>query len=152
MAIAWLDGNRNELILSKKAQQDRKIASKKDIYVQIGVSYYVVFDPLRQIAGEAEMRDALLRVWTIASGRYTELTSEPGIGQVGQPIWLETIGVGLTLWEGKFEEDVTRLWLRWCDRDGQVIPTGAERAATEQQRAERLAERLRAMGINPDEV
>jgi hypothetical protein len=63
-------------------------------------------------------------------------------------------------------EDVTRLWLRWCDRDGQVIPTGAERAATERQRAEqaesqleterqraeRLAERLRAMGINPDEV
>jgi Uma2 family endonuclease len=142
----------NELILSKKAQQDGKIASKKDIYAQIGVSYYVVFDPLRQIAGEAEMRDALLRVWTIASGQYTELTSEPGIGQVGQPIWLETIGVGLTLWEGKFEEDVTRLWLRWCDRDGQVIPTGAERAATEQQRAERLAERLRAMGINPDEV
>jgi hypothetical protein len=52
---------------------------------------------------------------------------------------------------------VTRLWLRWCDQEGQVIPTGAEgqemaqqRADAEQQRAERLAERLRAMGIDPD--
>jgi len=66
----------------------------------------------------------------------------------------------------QFEDDVTRLWLRWCDRDGQLIPTGAERAeraesqlGTEQQRAkierqraERLAERLRTMGVNPDEL
>jgi hypothetical protein len=73
---------------------------------------------------------------------------------------------GLTLWSGAFEEEVTRLWLRWCDREGQVIPTGAERAETERQRAdteqqraeterqraERLAERLRTMGVNPDEI
>jgi hypothetical protein len=72
----------------------------------------------------------------------------------------------LTLWEGQFEEEVTRLWLRWCDREGQVISTGAEgkeierqraeaesqRAEAERQRAERLAERLRAMNIDPDEI
>jgi beta-phosphoglucomutase-like phosphatase (HAD superfamily) len=78
-----------------------------------------------------------------------ELTPAEGIVAVGQVVWLETIGIGLTLWEGQFEEAVTRLWLRWCDRNGQVIPTGAEgqelerqRADAEQQRAE--AERQRA--------
>jgi hypothetical protein len=79
---------------------------------------------------------------------------------------LNAIGLGLTLWEGQFEEEVTRLWLRWCDREGTVIPTGAERAEAESQRAEaesqareierlradRLADRLRSMGINPDEI
>ena len=54
---------------------------------------------------------------------------------------------------------MTRLWLRWCDSQGQVIPTGAEgqeverrRAEVERQRADRLAEKLRELGINPDEV
>ncbi|MEP0980026.1 hypothetical protein NC980_05640 [Leptolyngbya sp. AS-A5] len=71
----------------------------------------------------------------------------------------------MSLWEGQFEDEVMRLWLRWCDRSGQVIPTGAEgleierqraeierhQAETEHQRAERLAEQLRALGIDPDE-
>jgi len=149
----------NELALSRKAQQEGKTQSKKDIYAQIGVSFYVVFDPLQQIQSEAEMNGALLRVWTIASGQYVELTPSEGITTVGQFVWLETVGVGLMLWEGQFEEEVTRLWLRWCNRDGQPLPTGAEgqmierqRAEAERQRADRLAERLRSLNINPDEI
>lgn len=156
----------NELSLSRKAQQEGKTQSKKDIYAQVRVPYYVVFDPLQQIQDPANMSGAILRVWTITAGSYEELTSPTGIREVGQWVWLEAVGVGLMLWEGEFEEAVSRLWLRWCDRDGQPIPTGAEgqelerqraeterqRAETERQRAERLAERLRSLGINPDEV
>jgi len=132
----------DELILSKKSQQKGKVASKKEIYAQIGVSYYVVFDPLQQIQGEQEMNAALLRVWTISPIGYTELTPLQGISNVGESIWLEGVGLGLTLWEGSYEEDIPRLWLRWCDQNGQVIPTGAEGQALERQRAE--AERQRA--------
>ena len=32
--------------------------------------------------------------------------------------------------------EMPRLWLRWCDREGQVIPTGAEGQAAERQRAD----------------
>ena len=170
----------DEFALSKKSQQKGKSRAKKELYAQIGIPYYVVFDPLQQIQGEAEMNGALLRVWTISPDGYTELTSAEGITSIAQSIWLNAIGLGLTLWEGQFEEEVTRLWLRWCDREGQVIPTGAERAEAESQRAEaesqraeaesqgreverlraeaesqradRLAERLRAMGINPDAI
>ncbi len=131
----------DELSLSKKSQQKGKTAAKKDVYAQIGIPYYVVFDPLQQI--QDEMTGALLRIWTISPVGYTELAS--GIAAVGQSIWLEGVGLGLTLWEGKFEEEVPRLWLRWCDRNSRVIPTGAERA-------NRLAERLREMGIDPDEI
>jgi hypothetical protein len=149
----------DEITLSRKSQQKGKAVAKKDRYAQIRVPYYVVFDPLRQIQGESEMNDALVRVWSNSFGQYTELTPATGLSEVGQMVWLEGVGLGLTLWLGQFEEDVTRLWLRWCDREGNVILTGAEGREIERQgreierqRAERLAERLREMGVNPDEI
>jgi hypothetical protein len=59
---------------------------------------------------------------------------------------LPDLGLSLTLWRGVFEgkEDT---WLRWCDAEGQVIPTGEERAASAEKRAadaEAEVERLRA--------
>lgn len=163
----------DELVVSKKSRRIGKTAAKKSIYAQIGVRYYVVFDPLQQIQGKDEMDGALLRVWSISPDGYTELTPPQGISAIGQSVWLNAAGVGLTLWEGQFEEEVTRLWLRWCDQDGQVISTGAEgreiesqradaesqradaerqRADAERQRADRLAERLKEMGVNLDEI
>jgi len=160
----------DELTLSRKSQQKGKTTSKKDLYAQIRIPYYVVFDPLQQIQGQNEMNGALLRVWSNLAGRYKELTPQQGMSQVGQSVWLEEVGLGLTLWSGQFEEEVTRLWLRWCDlalarylpsadRKVRVIPTGAEgqaierqRAEIERQRADRLAERLREMGVNPDDI
>ncbi len=142
----------DELILSQKSRQKGKTAAKKEIYAQVGVRYYVVFDPLQRIQGKDEMNGALLRVWSISADGYTELTPAQGITTEGQSVWLNGVGIGLTLWEGEFEETVTRLWLRWCDREGQVISTGAERADEAEAKATRLAEQLRAMGINPDET
>jgi Uma2 family endonuclease len=153
----------DELLLSKKAQQKGKTTAKKDIYAQMGIPYYVVFDPLRQLQALGEMNGALLRVWAISPGGYTELTSSQGIAATGESVWLPAIALGLTLWEGQFEEEVTRLWLRWCDRDGHIIPTGAEgqeierqranaaqqQVKLEKERAERLAERLRELGVDP---
>ena len=39
--------------------------------------------------------------------------------------WPE-VGLGLRVWQGAFEglEDV---WLRWCDANGEIIPTAEER-------------------------
>jgi hypothetical protein len=161
----------NELTLDRASQRQGKTQSKKDIYAQIGVRYYAVFDPLRQIQEADRMAGALLRVWSISPLGYEELTPVEGIVDPGQFVWLEGIGIGLGLWQGPFEETVPQIWLRWCDRQGQVIPTGAEgqtierqraeterqraeterqRAETERQRADQLAEKLRELGVNPD--
>ncbi|MBT9314517.1 hypothetical protein [Leptothoe spongobia] len=50
-------------------------------------------------------------------------------------------------------------WLRWWDANGQLLPWAVEKVAAvtqkaeqERQRAERLAEILRAQGIDPDTV
>ncbi len=115
---------------------------KKDAYARMGVAYYAVFDPLQQIQDSDQMNGALLKVFVLTGKHYIELA---------HPFWMEDVALGLTLWEGEFE-GVEERWLRWCDHDGRVIPTGAEGREIQRQRAERLAERLQAMGINPDEV
>lgn len=156
----------DEVAISAKSKRKGKTDSRKDRYARIGVPYYVVFDPLKRIQDKANMDGALLRVWSLVSGRYVEMTSEAGITATGQSIQLETVGLGLTVWEGPYEEQIPRLWLRWCDAQGQVLPTGAEgkaiekqradaaqeKADAEQQKAERLAEKLRQMGVDPDEI
>ncbi|MGA9380889.1 MAG: hypothetical protein WBV73_19160 [Phormidium sp.] len=62
------------------------------------------------------------------------------------------------MWEGEFEgrQDT---WLRWCDRQGNILPTGDERsrhaeqrAAQAERRAQLLAEQLRNLGIDPDTI
>lgn len=161
--FVWEFGKVPEVAIEVVSNKEGKeLGTKKNVYARVGVTYYVVFDPLRQLQKPEEMNGLLLKVYVLTAGRYVELT---------QP-WLETVELGLTLWEGMFETQAG-LWLRWCDREGRVITTGAERADQEQQRANQeqqradqeqqradqaevrarqLAERLQAMGINPDEV
>jgi len=144
--------------------------SKREIYARMGIAYYAVFDPLEQIQEAGQMAGQPLKVFELRGKHYVELSP---------PCWMEDAGLGLMLWEGEFE-GVPSQWLRWCDRQGQLIPTGAEgreierqgreierqgreierqgreaerqRAESEHQRAERLAEHLRAIGVNPDEI
>jgi Uma2 family endonuclease len=94
-------------------------------YARIGVPYYVVFDPRDQLQG------GVLRVFARQGALYQPMAET----------LLPEIGLGLTLWQGRFEGS-EGLWLRWCDKNQQVIPTGRERA-------ERLAAQLRALGIEP---
>jgi Uma2 family endonuclease len=142
----------DELDLSQKSRRKGKTQSKKELYAQIGVPYYVVFDPLQQLQGEQAMAGALFRVWTISPTGYTELTPTSGIASTGESVWLDGVGLGLTLWEGAYEEETPRLWLRWCDQEERVVPTGAEGQAAERQRADRLAEKLRELGVDPETI
>jgi uncharacterized protein (DUF3084 family) len=50
------------------------------------------------------------------------------------------LGLGLCVWHGTFEQ-MEANWLRWCDRQGNVIPPGEERAEQERERAEQERER-----------
>ncbi len=55
---------------------------------------------------------------------------------------------GLGLWQGEYQ-GITRKWLRWVDDQGNWIPTPLEESEA---KAARLAQRLRELGIDPDEV
>jgi Uma2 family endonuclease len=67
------------------------------------------------------------------------------------------LGVELGLWQGSYLNNPEELWLRWWDGEGNLLLIGREEAELQKQRAQeaerkaaQLAERLRAMGIDPD--
>lgn len=126
-----------EVVSNKKGNE---LGSKLRDYARLGVSYYIVFDPLQQLG------ETVLYVFGLNQGEYERLDQ----------LWLEHVGLGVALWEGTYE-GLTTTWLRWCDRDGQLLPTGAERATQAEAkataataRADKLAEQLRSLGVDPD--
>jgi hypothetical protein len=66
-----------------------------------------------------------------------------------EPYRLDKVSLGVRLWHGRYE-DLVYTWLRWCDMDGKLIPTGAESTRQERQRADRLAEQVRRLGGEPE--
>ncbi|MEH2008763.1 Uma2 family endonuclease [Nostoc sp.] len=153
--MVWRFGKPPEVVLEIVSNKEGdELGKKQQIYEHMRASYYIVYDPNQHLG------EKVLRVYELRGRRYFE-TSEN---------WLEQVGLGVTLWEGKFE-DRQDTWLRWCYQDGTVLLTGDERAEQERQRAEQerqraeqerqraeqaeqrtqlLAERLRAMGVDPD--
>jgi Uma2 family endonuclease len=104
-----------------------ELARKRERYAHLGVAYYVVFDPQRVLGEE------MLRCYELRGRTYAPCTGG----------WLEDIGLGVRLWEGEYE-GVRTVWLRWCDQEGNVIPTGAELAEAERARAEEEQRRAEA--------
>lgn len=138
--------------------------TKWQVYEQIlRVPYYIVFDRYTN----------QLRAFQLVADRYGEISLDI------PKVWMPSLKLGLGLWQGSYL-GIERLWLRWYDELGNWIPNlqeleqqalvKAEQAQLqleqerqraqqaelqleqERQRAERLAERLRAMGINPEDI
>jgi Uma2 family endonuclease len=158
----WLYGKPPEIVVEVVSNSEGgEDSDKLAIYARMRIAYYVVFDPLDQL------KKGLLRVYMLQATQY----------ELSERRWFPEVGLGLMLWEGEYESWSTT-WLRWCDEQGVVIPTGAELVALTQQeakqkraqaaqaqaeaeqaqavaeqeraRAEQLAAKLRALGIDPD--
>jgi Uma2 family endonuclease len=130
--------------------------NKSARYAQLRVTYYVIFDPQHLVQPED------LRVYELNGGRYRQR----------RDCRLLQVGLRLTIWEGIYEDKHDH-WLRWCDDEGNLLPTGAElasqaqaqaavaqqqaaiaqqQAAQERQRAEVFAAKLRELGIDPEQL
>jgi len=123
-----------------------ELTTKLTGYARIGVTSYVVWDPFLFLS------DQKLHCFALERGKYAPC--EP---------WFPQIELGVKVWAGTFG-DIEATYLRWCDHDGNLIPTGAEwaaaqserfdlekqRADLEKLRADTLAAKLRSLGIDPD--
>jgi Uma2 family endonuclease len=89
--------------------------------------------------GIYEVNAAKLEFFHAVAGRYELM---PANERGRYPI--AALGVELGIWQGTFA-NYELPWLRWWTPQGQLVPTGEERAR-------RLAERLRGMGVDPDQV
>lgn len=160
----WQFGKAPEIVIEIVSnRKGGEITGKLEKYARAGIAYYVVYDPTHQLGKQT------LRLYERRGAVYVQRTQR----------WFASLGLGLTLWEGSFE-DKDETWLRWCDEDGKVIPTGAERANLEGVRADKaviraeqeakraeqatqlaaetdarnraLAAKLRELGIDPDKL
>jgi hypothetical protein len=113
------------------------------------VPYYGIFEP--------ESGD--FQVYLLGeSGSYDRLP----IDESGR-YWIEPMQLSIAAWKG-FRQNRISWWLRWWDADGQILPWANEKIAAkdqhieileqqaeaERQRADRLAQRLKDLGIDPD--
>ncbi|MHC5935338.1 Uma2 family endonuclease [Nostoc sp.] len=107
------------------------------------IPIYVIFHP--QIA--------VLEAYFLVEGKYKQQSPDEN----GR-FWIEALGLFLGVWMGR-KAELEAYWLRWWDKSGNLLFWGSELLEQERQRAEqaeqkaaRLAQRLREMGINPEEL
>ena len=160
--VLWQENNIVPLwvleIVSKTpgGEYDEKVAK----YAQIGVLYYVIYNPDYCTRDKHDS----FEVYRLVNGAY--------VRQGSQPVWMPEVGLGIGYEQGSHEGD-TREWLYWYNQQGDrlrapdnVIEQERQRAEQERQRAERfqqqleqerrlreeLLNRLRERGINLDEL
>ncbi|MFN7946819.1 MAG: Uma2 family endonuclease [Blastocatellia bacterium] len=112
-----------EIVSNTEGHED---GEKKKKYARMKVSYYVIYDPQRQVMPDA------LTVYRLNGFEYERQTEAQ----------FPELRLGLTLWEGAYEGK-HESWLRWADEHGEIILTGKERAEQERERAEQERERAR---------
>ncbi|MBH8577720.1 Uma2 family endonuclease [Nostocaceae cyanobacterium CENA369] len=113
------------------------ITGKFWVYEQaIRVPYYGIY----------EVKKASVEVYQLLRGEY-ELV--PANDRGHYPI--EPMGVELGIWQGRYQ-NLELPWLRWWDERGNLLQTGWERSHLAEARAERLASKLKELGLNPDEL
>jgi Uma2 family endonuclease len=133
----------------------REYTSKLDEYARMGVLYYVIYNSKRR-------RKPKLEIHQLVNGKY-EL-------QANNPVWMPEIGLGIGYERGEYG-GLTRDWLYWYDEKSQRYLTPEEQikqtqwevakaqgeiirvqreVTQERQRSDKLAAKLRSLGIDPD--
>ena len=151
--VVWQEGGRYpdvivELMSPSTARIDK--GKKKELYQRtFRTPDYFVFDPFEANAFQG---------WHLQSSGGYQLLEANERGW----LWCETLGFWLGTWSGTIDREEA-IWLRFYDTEGNLVllPEEAERQKAEsaeqraesaEQRAERLAERLRALGLDPEEL
>lgn len=132
-----------EILSESTAAFDRE--GKKQIYFDnLRVREYFYYDPYSgEFAGFER------------NGGVQPIAPTPG-PNLQEQLVSRVAGLALTRWQGEFL-GITARWLRWATLDGKLLPTKEEVAQQAQQRAEqatqhaeRLAARLRELGLDPN--
>ena len=102
-----------------------ELTKKLDRYARMGLIYYAIFDPFN------ELGDERLRVYELFMGRRYRLRED----------WaMPELSLGLMLWQGTFE-GLNGEWLRWRDKENNLLLTGKESSILEAVRANQEAAR-----------
>lgn len=142
----WEFGKPPEIVIEIVSNREGKEEIfKMDCYAKIGVAYYVIFDPM------VYLKSGTLRVYELKGKHYLP-RDNPNF---------DDLGLGLALWKGESSGSHST-WLRWTDKDGNLVPSSQEQAARanqesaranqEAEKVTRLAAKLRELGIDPEVI
>jgi Uma2 family endonuclease len=121
------------------------ITGKFWVYEQaIRVPFYGIFNA--GVLVDCPIKTPSLQMYHLIEGRYEPMQPNES-GRYPIP----PLGVELGIWHGCYL-DMDVPWLRWWDAQGRLLLTGGERAQKAEARAQQLAERLRALGVDPDAI
>jgi Uma2 family endonuclease len=141
--VVWEENGRYpdvivELLSASTAAVDKGV--KKDLYERVfRTPDYFLFDPFDPQS---------LQGWHLELGRGYQSLQPNDRGW----LWCETLQLWLGTWEGSIKREPptgTCHWLRFYDPAGNLVPLPEEAA---QQKADRLAARLRALGEDPERL
>jgi Uma2 family endonuclease len=128
-------------IVSRKRR--REYTDKLEIYRNLGVLYYVIYNP----EARPRSKHQAFEVYKLVDGVYQL--------QAGEPYWMPEVGLGIGRCQQQ-ELGLAQEQLAWFDVKGDRYLTAEERAVLEgqraeaaDQRAERLAALLRSQGLDP---
>lgn len=108
---------------------------KKIDYAELGILYYVIYVPSRRPRRQRQP----LEIYRLEDTQYR--LQEP---DVQGRVWMPEVGLAMGRERGLYLGR-DREWLYWFTAEGRRLPTPEERA-------ERLAARLRTLGVDPDEI
>ncbi|MEM1171744.1 MAG: Uma2 family endonuclease [Cyanobacteria bacterium P01_H01_bin.35] len=136
VAVELLSPGTEDEDLGETLGEPRKPPTKWEVYESIlRVPYYVTFSRYTN----------QIQAFHLVGDRYQRAELSNG------RLLLPSIQLSLGLWQGTYSK-IDRLWLRWMTLEGNLISTPEEEAAVATQRADRLAAKLRELGIDPDEL
>ena len=137
--VYWEENHIPPIMVLEIVSQKRRgeYTKKKQLYAELNVLFYVVYNPLRR-------RKSPLEVYRLVDEEYV-------LQPENNPVWLPEIGLGIGRERGTYQ-GITREWLYWYDEQGQRLLTPEERILQAEQKAERLAEKLRELGIDPNSL
>ncbi|MBP0016047.1 MAG: Uma2 family endonuclease [Cyanobacteria bacterium SBLK] len=107
------------------------------VYEQIiRIPYYGIY-----VIGENR-----LEVYRLMDGIYRQLApNDRGHYPIGR------MEVALGLWEGSYQNQL-QVWLRWWDLEGNLLPTGTERAERAERSQREAIPKLRGMGLSAAQI
>lgn len=103
---------------------------------RIRPAYYGIFLPDQE----------RIEMYQLVADRFQQMPANPE----GRFV-IASLGIELGIWKGRFGQfDIP--WLRWWDTRGTLLPTGEELAAKEKMKNERLLQKLRELGVDPEKI
>ncbi|MEE3716628.1 Uma2 family endonuclease [Tumidithrix elongata RA019] len=112
-------------VISKQynGEYDRKLEE----YQNLGILYYVIYNPLSGRRGLYKNHQSL-EVYKLVDGKYELMPSISLLPEGGEMVWLPKVELGIGCALGDID-GWEREWLYWYDRQGNRYPTARERAA-----------------------